>query len=76
MINDNSYHYLNIQLHIKVLDINDHGPDFSQGIYSVSVVENIPLNPPAPIVQVTAHDEDIGINAAIQYTVLSGNEGG
>ena len=65
-----------VPLHITVLDINDHGPDFSQKIYSVSVVENIPLNPPAPIVQVMAHDDDAGVNALVQYTILDGNERG
>lgn len=64
------------QLHITILDTNDHAPVFSQGSYSASVVENLPLDPPAPIVQVTAHDKDEGINALVRYNITEGNEQG
>ena len=46
---------------------------FSQDSYSASVVENLPLDPPAPIVQVTAHDKDEALNALIWYTITDGN---
>ncbi|XP_027213278.2 cadherin-87A [Penaeus vannamei] len=65
-----------VPLHISITDVNDHAPAFSQESYSASVVENLPLNPPAPIVQVTAHDNDQGINALIRYTITQGNEEG
>ncbi|KAG7153827.1 Cadherin-87A-like [Homarus americanus] len=63
-----------VPLHITITDVNDHGPTFSQGSYSASVVENLPLDPPAPIVQVTAHDDDEGINALIRYSITNGND--
>ena len=56
--------------------MNDHGPAFSQKSYSASVVENLPVEPAAPIVQVTAHDNDEGINALIRYVITEGNEEG
>ncbi|CAL4115826.1 unnamed protein product, partial [Meganyctiphanes norvegica] len=61
-------------VHIKITDVNDNSPKFSQVQYSASIVENLPLSPPAPIVQVTAYDKDIGINANITYIILEGNE--
>lgn len=63
-----------LQLHITITDMNDHGPIFSQRSYSASVVENLPLDPPAPIVQVTAHDNDYGINALVRYFITEGND--
>lgn len=62
------------QLLVKVLDMNDHAPVFSLRQYAASVVENLPLTPPAPILQLTAHDADTGLNAAIAYTIVSGNQ--
>ncbi|KAK8743275.1 hypothetical protein OTU49_001344 [Cherax quadricarinatus] len=63
-----------VPLHITITDVNDHGPAFSQRTYSASVVENLPLDPPAPIVQVTAHDEDQGLNSLVRYFITEGNE--
>lgn len=61
---------------MHILDINDHAPIFSQRQYSASVVENLPLLPPAPILQLTAHDADTGDNAVIAYTITAGDEQG
>ncbi|XP_076043934.1 cadherin 87A isoform X2 [Oratosquilla oratoria] len=73
---DNQRRQTSVPLHVKVLDENDHGPVFSEKEYRASIVENIPLDPPSPIVQVIAHDKDEGINAALLYTITGGNDEG
>jgi hypothetical protein len=44
--------------------------------YQASVTENLPLDPPTPIVKVHAEDMDEGRNGGVRYSILSGNEGG
>ncbi|XP_075066027.1 protocadherin gamma-B1-like isoform X5 [Mixophyes fleayi] len=53
---------------IKIIinDINDNAPIFTQEVYKVSVMENIPLN--STVLQVSASDEDDGVNAQITYS--------
>ncbi|XP_066446731.1 protocadherin gamma-B1-like isoform X1 [Eleutherodactylus coqui] len=52
-------------IHIIITDINDNVPVFTQDVYKVSVRENIPVN--STILQVSASDEDEGVNAQITY---------
>lgn len=42
-----------VPVHVKLIDVNDNRPIFSQHAYRASVAENLPVNPPAPILQVT-----------------------
>jgi hypothetical protein len=65
-----------LQIHIRVIDANDNAPIFSQKRYQVSVMENLRLDPPAPIVKVHAEDLDEGKNGAVRYSIISGNDGG
>ncbi|XP_066446745.1 protocadherin gamma-B1-like isoform X15 [Eleutherodactylus coqui] len=51
---------------IIVTDFNDNAPIFTQDVYKVSVRENIPVN--STILQVSASDEDEGVNAQITYS--------
>ncbi|XP_030069273.1 uncharacterized protein LOC115476840 [Microcaecilia unicolor] len=53
------------QILIKVIDVNDNFPIFSQEIYKVRLKENAPNN--SFVVQVTANDQDEGANAQITY---------
>ncbi|CAJ0938573.1 unnamed protein product [Ranitomeya imitator] len=53
-------------INIIINDINDNSPVFTQDVYKVSVRENIPVN--STILQVSASDEDEGINAQITYS--------
>lgn len=39
-------------------------------------MENLRLDPPAPILQVHAEDMDEGRNGGVRYSIISGNEGG
>ncbi|XP_056372750.1 protocadherin gamma-B5-like isoform X17 [Hyla sarda] len=51
---------------VVVTDLNDNAPIFTQNVYKVSVKENIPVN--STILQVSASDEDEGVNAQITYS--------
>ncbi|XP_052597965.1 protocadherin gamma-B6 isoform X11 [Peromyscus californicus insignis] len=53
------------QIEISVKDINDNPPVFSKEEYRISVSENLP--PGSSVLQVTATDEDEGLNAEINY---------
>ncbi|XP_028444826.1 protocadherin gamma-C5 isoform X1 [Perca flavescens] len=55
---------------VKLSDVNDNAPTFSQPSYSVDIPEN--NAPSAPIAAVSATDPDLGDNARISYTILSG----
>lgn len=49
----NSRRSTTVPVLIKLIDVNDNRPIFSQHRYRASVAENLPVNPPAPILQVT-----------------------
>ncbi|CAN9514984.1 unnamed protein product [Ophioblennius macclurei] len=53
---------------VKLADVNDNAPTFSQSSYSVDVPEN--NAPSAPIAVVSATDPDLGDNARISYSIL------
>lgn len=53
---------------VKLSDVNDNAPSFSQPSYSVDIPENNALS--APIAVVSATDPDLGDNARISYSVL------
>ncbi|XP_073989842.1 cadherin 87A [Rhodnius prolixus] len=62
-----------VPVHIKIEDVNDSPPIFSQHEYPVNIVESIPLSPPAPILQLRAQDSDI--TSKLTYSIVSGNIG-
>lgn len=53
---------------VKLSDVNDNAPTFSQPSYSVDIPEN--NAPSAPIAVVSATDPDLGDNARISYSIL------
>lgn len=57
-------------------DINDNQPKFLDNTYRATVAETVPLLPPPPIVQITAIDHDAGLNSALRYSIIEGNEEG
>ncbi|KAL4711580.1 hypothetical protein ACJJTC_003597 [Scirpophaga incertulas] len=65
-----------VPVHIKVLDINDHSPVFSQRAYKSTIAENLRLDPPPAILQVLAEDKDEGINGKIEYSIVEQSESG
>ncbi|XP_039092096.1 protocadherin gamma-B2 isoform X13 [Hyaena hyaena] len=54
------------QIQIQVTDANDNPPVFIQDVYKVSLQEGVP--PGFSVLQVTATDQDEGINAEITYS--------
>ena len=58
-------------LDITVLDVNDNTPVFELYEYTFSVEEN--MAPSKLVGVVSATDADVGMNAQVQYTIVSGN---
>lgn len=48
----NSRRTASVPVVIKLIDVNDKRPIFSQHSYRASIAENLAVNPPAPILQV------------------------
>ncbi|XP_028171675.1 cadherin-87A-like, partial [Ostrinia furnacalis] len=65
-----------VPVHIKVLDINDNPPIFTQKVYKSTIAENLRLDPPAAIMQVLAEDKDEGINGKLEYKIVEQSEPG
>ncbi|XP_012545103.1 cadherin-87A [Bombyx mori] len=65
-----------VPLHVKVLDINDHAPVFSQKVYKSTIAENLQLDPPAAILQVIAEDKDEGVNGKVEFKIIEQSEPG
>ncbi|KAL4834130.1 hypothetical protein H8958_018799 [Nasalis larvatus] len=61
-------------VYIEVEDENDSYPQFSEQNYVVQVPEDVGLN--TAVLRVQATDRDQGQNAAIHYSILSGNVAG
>lgn len=59
---------------VKVLDINDHAPVFGSTEYHTQIRENSPIG--AILIQVSAHDLDLGNNGTVKYNIISGNSRG
>ncbi|XP_056330093.1 protocadherin Fat 4-like [Danio aesculapii] len=55
---------------VKVLDTNDHAPRFAK-IFITEVPENAPIG--FSVIQIVATDEDAGLNAVIEYTIIGHN---
>ncbi|XP_054868127.1 protocadherin Fat 4-like [Amphiprion ocellaris] len=60
---------------VTVLDINDFAPQFSPETLIIHVMEN-EENPLELIHQVSALDEDLGMNSQLTYFIQSGNSDG
>ena len=65
-----------VQVEIELDDVNDNDPKFLVNSYRATVAETVPLLPPPPIVQISAMDKDAGINSALQYHIIGGNDDG
>nr|OXU29140.1 hypothetical protein TSAR_006401 [Trichomalopsis sarcophagae] len=72
----NSRRSTSVPVVIKLVDVNDNRPIFTQHSYRASVAENLSVNPPAPILQVRAVDNDEGVNGEVWYKIIKGNENG
>jgi hypothetical protein len=60
------------QIVVYVEDVNDNPPVFLQSSYSFAVAET--TSPPLFLGAVSASDADSGVNAVVEYAIVSGNE--
>ncbi|CAL8121926.1 unnamed protein product [Orchesella dallaii] len=58
---------------IEILDDNDNYPKWTQRSYNVSVPENLDATNYPVIATVSATDADEGVNAALRYSIIGGN---
>ncbi|KAM4709348.1 protocadherin-23 [Discoglossus pictus] len=58
---------------INVLDSNDNPPVFGKMEYHINAREHHPVN--SSVIEISANDLDIGDNADISYSIVSGNDG-
>jgi hypothetical protein len=57
---------------IIVDDVNDWAPKFTQNEYYIHLNESISVK--TSVLRISASDQDIGENAAIEYAITSGND--
>ena len=57
------------EVEISVVDVNDNAPRFPNAHYQGSVHENLPAG--TSIIEVSAHDEDLGENGKVRYRFVS-----
>ena len=60
------------QLHVIVKDVNDNPPVFIKSAFSFFFPENTPIG--TPVVTLTAHDLDEGINGLVKYSLVTDTE--
>ena len=60
--------HTNTTFQVTIEDVNDNAPVFAQDAYSKDILENVSSG--AILLKVSAHDEDIGLNGKINYTIL------
>ncbi|KAM8783996.1 desmoglein-4 isoform 1-T1 [Rhynchonycteris naso] len=60
-----------LELRVKVMDINDNPPVFTQNVYAASIEENSDANTLVVKLSATDADEDNHLNSKIAYKILS-----
>ncbi|KAM5138136.1 neural-cadherin-like [Mantella aurantiaca] len=60
-------------VYINITDVNDNVPFFSSSIYEASVTEGLELG--TFVLQVSASDQDLGLNGEIMYSILEDRSG-
>ena len=58
---------------VNILDVNDEVPTFTNGQYTVNIFAN-EVTLTSSLITVIASDNDEGLNAAIQFNIVAGNE--
>lgn len=67
-------HSSNVTVNMRILDVNDNQPSFTQSIYTESIPEVYPIH--TFVTTVTATDPDEGENGTVIYAIVGGNVGG
>ncbi|XP_053575240.1 neural-cadherin-like [Bombina bombina] len=60
-------------VYINVTDVNDNVPFFTSSIYEAAVIEGLELG--TLVLQVSATDQDLGLNGEITYSILEDRTG-
>ena len=60
------------RLVIRIGDANDNDPVVEPSVYSATLTEDTPVG--MSILKVTASDADLGLNAELQYTIVTGDD--
>uniref|UniRef100_A0A3Q2XMW5 Neural-cadherin-like n=1 Tax=Hippocampus comes TaxID=109280 RepID=A0A3Q2XMW5_HIPCM len=60
-------------VYVNITDVNDNVPFFTSSIYEASVTEGAQIG--TSVLQVSAHDKDLGHNGEITYSLLSDSSG-
>ncbi|XP_058502129.1 neural-cadherin-like [Solea solea] len=60
-------------VYVNITDVNDNVPFFTSSIYEASVTEGAQIG--TLVLQVSAHDKDLGLNGVITYSLLSDSSG-
>ncbi|KAM4618313.1 neural-cadherin-like [Polymixia lowei] len=60
-------------VYVNITDVNDNVPFFTSSIYEASVTEGAQIG--TSVLQVSAHDKDLGLNGEITYSLLSDSSG-
>uniref|UniRef100_A0A4W6EW73 Neural-cadherin-like n=1 Tax=Lates calcarifer TaxID=8187 RepID=A0A4W6EW73_LATCA len=60
-------------VYVNITDVNDNVPFFTSSIYEASVTEGAQIG--TLVLQVSAHDKDLGLNGEITYSLLSDSSG-
>ncbi|XP_044883718.1 protocadherin gamma-A5-like isoform X14 [Mauremys mutica] len=55
-----------VKIRVIVMDVNDNAPVFSQSVYKVAIMENVPVG--FLVLTVNATDQDEGINSEVTYS--------
>ncbi|CAM5133679.1 unnamed protein product, partial [Eretmochelys imbricata] len=55
-----------VKIRVVVIDVNDNAPVFSQSVYKVAIMENVPVG--FLVLTVNATDQDEGINSEVIYS--------
>uniref|UniRef100_A0AAX7UQI8 Uncharacterized protein n=1 Tax=Astatotilapia calliptera TaxID=8154 RepID=A0AAX7UQI8_ASTCA len=61
------------RVYVNITDVNDNVPFFTSSIYEASVTEGAQIG--TSVLQVSAHDKDLGFNGEITYSLLSDSSG-
>ncbi|KAF3689058.1 Neural-cadherin Cadherin-N [Channa argus] len=60
-------------VYVNITDVNDNVPFFTSSIYEALVTEGAQIG--TMVLQVSAHDKDLGLNGQITYSLLSDSSG-
>ncbi|XP_054631563.1 neural-cadherin-like isoform X2 [Dunckerocampus dactyliophorus] len=60
-------------VYVNITDVNDNVPFFTSSIYEASVTEGAQIG--TSVLQVSAHDKDLGLNGEITYSLLRDSSG-